>query len=106
MIIGWKDGVTTPVLFSPWSLVHLATGAASRGYVSFYTGQALHIAYELVGSKAVFEAAGFTVKRPSSQLNSIGDHTSFTIGQNAPKGPWGFTMLALFSIFTYRGIEF
>ena len=105
MIIGWKDSLSDPVLFSPWSLVHLATGAFSRGYVSWYTGQALHIGYELIGSKRIFQSAGFSVKGPSSQLNSVGDHMAFTLGQSAPRGPWGWTMLALFSVFTYKKIE-
>ena len=103
MIIAWKDDMVDPALITPWSLIHLVVGAASKSYVDFYTGQTLHIVYELIGSKNVGKFFKMNVRR-SSDLNSVGDHLSFSLGQTAPKRPWTMVALLLFCLFTWNKV--
>ena len=106
MIFNWDEDALNPAFVTPWSLVHITVGATSRGYVSWYTGQFLHIAYELIGSNLVFSKLGFKKYGiPDSDLNSWGDHLSFTFGQSIPRGPWGWATVGLFAAFTYFEIE-
>ena len=91
MLIGRTDSEKQPVVLTPWSLVHLAVGAATKQYLSFWTAEFAHAAYELVGSQKVFNSLGYDVRERSSTLNSVGDQLVFTVGRFLPKSrlwPW------------------
>ncbi len=106
-IFSSKDTVSEPAFITPWSLIHLTAGMASRSYMHFWTGQFSHAVYEIVGSKRVFNAVGFTVKKPSSLSNSFGDHLSFSTGQMIPiSGPWTTVTVVLFVLFCVGRVEF
>ena len=101
-----KDTKEEPCVFTPWSLIHLTSGAASREYLDFWVGQAGHIAYEAVGSKAVWKAFGDDTVRKSSFENSVGDHAAFTAGQCFLKGYyWKWITLGLFAVYQAYKVE-
>ncbi len=102
-----KDTVENPAYVTPWSLIHFTAGMAANQYMHFWTGQVSHAIYEFIGSKRIFNAVGFTVKKPSSLHNSFGDQGSFTAGQLMRlRGPWTVVTIALFGVFCLAKIEF
>ena len=106
-VFGRTDTVDDPTVFTPWSLVHVAVGAASLNYVSFENGELLHAMYEIVGSKRFFNIMGIQVKEESSFVNSLGDQLAFTVGRFLPRSMlWGPVSLLMAVGFTKSGVEF
>ena len=102
-----SDNERKPAILTPWSLVHVAAGAASKSYTGFWSAELAHLIYELVGSKRVFNLVGFNVTEKSSFINSVSDQGAFTIGRMLNKSTkWTAITLALAVSFTVLGIEF
>lgn len=106
-VFGRNDTVDEQTIFTPWSLVHVAVGAASKTYVSFETGELLHAAYEVVGSKRIFNILEIKVTEESSFVNSLGDQLAFTVGRFLPGHyMWGAVSLVMAYSFVELGVEF
>ena len=106
-LIGRTDSERKPVVLTPWSLVHLVVGAATKQYISFWTAELLHAAYEIVGSQQVFNSLGFDVHEKSSVVNSVGDQLVFTLGRNLPSSRlWSLVAVGIAFGFTRVGVEF
>ena len=101
------DSKAEPAIVTPWSLVHLAAGAASKSYMSFFKAEFAHLLYELVGSKTIFNLFGFNIKKESSFVNSVGDQAIFTLGRAFHKSElWTWATVVIAFVYTLLGIEF
>jgi hypothetical protein len=73
-LLGWKEDETTDVVFTPWSIVHIASGAAAKDIgLPFWWFEGLHLLYEVKDQTA-------TDEYQNSFVNSVGDQVSGTLG--------------------------
>ena len=106
-LIERTDSKEKPAVLTPWSLVHVASGAASRSYTGFWSAELIHLIYELIGSKRVFNLFGFKITKESSIINSVGDQASFTLGRALPKSDmWTWATVGMAIVFSSLGVEF
>ena len=106
-LVGRTDSKTKPVAITPWSMIHFTVGAASLSYTGFWSAELLHLIYEFVGSKRVFNIFGYNITKEDSIINSIGDQGAFTLGRWMKKSDlWTGLSVILALVYIQLGIEF
>ena len=106
-LFGRTDSKEKPVVLTPWSMIHFVTGAASLNYTGFWSAELMHLIYELVGSKRVFNLVGFNITKEDSIINSLGDQGAFTAGRFMKKrNVWTGLSVILALVYIQMGIEF
>ena len=104
-LLGYGDDKENPVALTPWSLIHFTSGGAANEFMSFWVGQGLSVAYEVIDPKTVWQIWTDDVSK-NSLLNSVSDHASFTVGQYVLQGTyWKWITILLFFGYTYMRVE-
>ena len=107
MLFGRTDSEAKPAIPTPWSLVHFTAGAASMEYANFWVAEFVHLLYEKIGSKRIFNSVGFNIQDASSLENSLGDQAIFTLGRALPRSKaWLPVTAGIAFLFVKHRIEF
>ena len=89
-LIAWKEEEGTDVIFTPWSLVHVASGAAAKDLgIPFWWFEGLHLLYEVRDQTADDDYN-------NSLINSVGDQISGSIGHLVGKKTHSHAFVWLF----------
>ena len=89
--VAWKETETGDVVFTPLSLVHVASGAAAKDLgIPFWWFEGLHFMYELKDQTIQDEYN-------NSLANSVGDQLSGTLGHLLGKNTQSNTFVWLFA---------
>ena len=91
-LIGLSETEETDVIFTPWSLAHLAAGSAAKELgIPFWYWEAIHGAYEF--KDFIVNEHGDIL---NSFANSAGDQIATSLGHYFASGKTGYTMTFLY----------
>jgi hypothetical protein len=90
--LAWKEAQGEDVVFTPWSIVHVASGAAAKDLgIPFWWFEGLHALYEIKD-----QTSNDDIK--NSLANSVGDQISGTVGHLIGKNTKSNTFVWLFVV--------
>ena len=102
VLFGTNDTEDTPQVFTPWSIIHLISGAAAKQTKIFnpVTWFLAHGAYEL--KDQIVRSESEETPRNNSMINSVGDQALAILGyhftNNNPKMPYVYLWVVSFLV--------